>query len=85
MDIDPDIVETTEHKTTNFVDDSSSVINNDNDDKLQIYINKYFELLGEYYNAMKLTLNPTKTNILSFGSGNNKPSDLKLETEEETV
>ena len=78
MDIDPNIVETTEHETTNFVDDSSSVISNDNDDKLQIYINKYFELLWEYYNTMKLTLNPTKTNILSLGTGNNKPSDLKL-------
>ena len=48
------------HKTINYVDDSTSIIGFKNKTKLIHYLNKYFEILDNFYTCNKLLINPEK-------------------------
>ena len=76
-----------DHDTVNFVDDSNSVIAFKNPDEVTFNINRFFSVLKIYYNDMKLSLNPDKTNLLVIS----KPSlrqftnDIRIEDDEEVI
>ena len=44
-----------------YVDDSSNLISTANANHLNIYVDKYFNILEQFYNLNKLTLNSDKT------------------------
>ena len=56
------------HKTINYVDDSTSIIGFKNKAKLIHYLNKYFEILDTFYTCNKLLINPDKTKLIIFCS-----------------
>ena len=52
------------HIDVQFVDDNTSVISTNNHGLLKGYVESYFSLLKEYYNANKLKVNPSKTHYM---------------------
>ena len=58
-----------EHKVTNFVDDSNSVIASKNEDNLKVYLEKYTKLMKIFYSANFLKMNQSKTNIMIIRRG----------------
>ena len=52
------------HLTINFIDDSTNLISNDNSYLLIDYLTVYYDLLQNYYDINKLTINPDKTELL---------------------
>ena len=61
---EPIETEDIEHETTNFVDDSNSVITFKDPVTANAYLQAYFDLMIGYYNQQKLKLNQMKTNLL---------------------
>ena len=53
-----------EHKVTNFVDDSNSVIASKNEDNLKVYLEKNTKLMKIFYSANFLKMNQSKTHIM---------------------
>ena len=53
-----------QHKTTNYVDDSTNIISTDDYNLLQHYINDFYKLLETYYDINKLKINADKSKIL---------------------
>ena len=52
------------HDTTNFVDDSHSIIGFKDHEKIKIYLEQYFNLLIQFYNINRVKLNTNKTNLM---------------------
>ena len=53
-----------QHKTVNFVDDSTSVISGHNLKHLQDYTTDYYTLIHSYYTINKLLIKPDKTKFI---------------------
>ena len=81
---------TTAHETINFVDDSSSVMANDDPDELECYMTEYLYLLKSFYSSNKLKLNPSKSQFLLQNHPEASPQTniqlkLKIEGEDEII
>ena len=57
-------ITTHEHQTTNFIDDSSSVISFKHTDDIKLYLENYYSLLENYYEINQLHINSDKTQLL---------------------
>ena len=53
-----------DHLTINFIDDSTNLISYDSSESLNDYLTVFYELLQQYYDINKLTINPDKTELL---------------------
>ena len=53
-----------QHKTVNFVDDSTNVIAGHNLKHIQDYTTEYYTLIHNYYTINKLLINPEKTKFI---------------------
>ena len=71
-----------DHKTTNFIDDSSNVVGADSIEELELYIQHFYYLLSSYYKINKLKMNGEKPKIMMLS--NNKRS-IKISTEDNEV
>ena len=49
-----------EHTVVNFVDDSNSVISFADPTEANMYLDRYFKILGYFYKQNKLVINPEK-------------------------
>ena len=52
------------HLTINFIDDSTNLISYEKSDMLINYLTIYYDLLRNFYDINKLTINPDKTELL---------------------
>ena len=50
--------------TVQFVDDSTNIINFNNNSNIKAYIEEYYEILNQDYNSNKLKNNPDKTKYI---------------------
>ena len=66
-----------DHKVTNFVDDSNSVISSKNEDKLKEYLEKYTMIMKIFYSANFLKMNQSKTNIMIIPKRSSEKEWLK--------
>merc|ERR1712101_91080 len=53
-----------EHYTTNFVDDSTSIITFKTTNMVKDYLQKYYRLIHDYYTINKLKINSDKTQLM---------------------
>lgn len=53
-----------DHDIIQYVDDTNNVISTNNLDKLQPYINTYFELIESFYNINKVKINLEKSKLM---------------------
>ena len=76
--IDKDI----EHETTNFVDNSGSIIAFGNKENSQIYLQRFIKILETHYNIKKLCINSKKTALLIFKPDNKDKYMIKTKDNE---
>ena len=53
-----------DHKTINYVDDSTNIIGFKNINNITEYLNKYYILLEQFYTINMLQINPDKTKMI---------------------
>ena len=68
-----------EHSTTNYIDDSNSVICGPDEDLVTEYIQDYYDLLVRYYNLNRLKINGSKTAIMVMGPKYSKRRKIKFQ------
>ena len=66
------------HFILNYVDDSSNVVSSRDPKCLQNYINDFFRLLENFYNANRLTINRDKSKLLITCKNKLRNSSKKL-------
>ena len=75
------------HFILNYVDDSSNVVSSHDPKCLQNYINDFFRLLENFYNANRLTINRDKSKLLITCKNKlrNSSKNIKLQASEYTI
>ena len=66
-----------EHKTTNFVDDSTSVVGAETKAELEQYVQHFYYLLVAYYKINKLKMNGYKSKMIII---NDKDNPISIST-----